>query len=484
PTLESSALESSALESPALESPSLESSALESSALESSALESSALESHAHSPDTLHAAAGHSRESAFLPAPVRQESSTVIQNGDFLYDLLAAQSSAQTANRIVVAFESLLSARTLRPGKRLSFVHVDTLTDVAFDSTQGTGPSTFSQLDRVVYHHTSTRHLQISRLPSDQWEAQWVDLPMLKRFRVVSGTIEDNLFATAALHSIPTQTISDAVKLLSFVVDFQREIWPGASFQLVYEEIVLPSDAADPLQASFVPTSTGGRGTRDEALVGEVVGAGDIHLIAIEAGGKFLEFFRYEDLEGNVDYFTSEGHSARKALMRTPVDATRISSGFGLRRHPISGYDKLHRGVDFAAPEGTPIYAAGDGVIVRIGPNGGYGNYILLRHNSEYRTAYAHLHRFAPGMRKGVRVKQGQTIGYVGSTGRSTGPHLHYEVVHAGRAINPMEMRLPQSRSVSEAELPRFLAVQSYQKRQAADSTASLDSSLRLTAAP
>ena len=146
----------------------------------------------------------------------------------------------------------------------------------------------------------------------------------------------------------------------------------------------------------------------------------------------------------------------RRALLKTPVDGARISSGFGMRKHPIQGYNKMHRGVDFAAPRGTPIYAAGKGVIERIGPNGGYGKYIRIRHNSTYKTAYAHMKGFAKGMKRGVRVKQGQVIGYVGSTGRSTGPHLHYEVLLDGKQVNPLKIKLPSGKSLKGADLEAF----------------------------
>ena len=144
--------------------------------------------------------------------------------------------------------------------------------------------------------------------------------------------------------------------------------------------------------------------------------------------GGDATIYRHAIADGTVDYFNDKGHGAKRALMRTPIDGARLSSGFGNRRHPILGYDKMHRGVDFAAPSGTPVYAAGDGVVERAGPWSGYGNYIRIRHNDGYSTAYAHLRNYAKGIHKGKRVRQGRIIGYVGATGLSTGPHLHYEI--------------------------------------------------------
>ena len=141
--------------------------------------------------------------------------------------------------------------------------------------------------------------------------------------------------------------------------------------------------------------------------------------------------------QGYIDYFNREGKNVKKSILKTPLDGARLSSTFGMRKHPISGFNKMHKGIDFAAPKGTPVYAGGNGVIERAGRNGGYGNYIRIRHNNEYKTAYAHLSGFKKGISKGVRVNQGEVIGYVGSTGRSTGPHLHYEIIYQNKQINP-----------------------------------------------
>ena len=165
-------------------------------------------------------------------------------------------------------------------------------------------------------------------------------------------------------------------------------------------------------------------------------------LLTVE--GKPLEIFRYSPTgrAEDAEYYTQGGAVMRKQLMKTPINGARISSPFGVRRHPISGYTKMHKGVDFAAPRGTPVYAAGNGTIRQIGWNGGYGNYIRIRHNNEYDTAYGHLNRFARNMKRGRRVKQGQVIAYVGSTGRSTGPHLHFEILKNGAQMNPVKVKL------------------------------------------
>ena len=184
------------------------------------------------------------------------------------------------------------------------------------------------------------------------------------------------------------------IQIFSFDVDFQRDIRRGDTFGLLFDEY---SDDS-----------------------GRVVKSGDILLAEMVLSGKPMRLYRYKTHDGRVDYYDAKGKSVRKALLRTPIDGARISSGFGKRRHPILGYTRMHKGLDFAARRGTPIYAAGDGVIEYAGRNGGYGKYVRIRHNGTYKTAYAHMHRYGRGIRKGHRVRQGQVIGYVGSTGRST----------------------------------------------------------------
>jgi murein DD-endopeptidase MepM/ murein hydrolase activator NlpD len=169
-----------------------------------------------------------------------------------------------------------------------------------------------------------------------------------------------------------------------------------------------------------------------------------------------MELYRYKTRDGTVDYFNRQGESIRKALLRTPIDGARVSSKFGMRRHPILGFSKMHAGMDFAAPTGTPIYAAGNGVVEEIGQKNGFGNYIRIKHNQQIATAYAHLSKFGGDMRRGGRVQQGDIIGYVGTTGRSTGPHLHYEVLRGGRQINPMSIELPTGVALEGHELAAF----------------------------
>jgi murein DD-endopeptidase MepM/ murein hydrolase activator NlpD len=195
-----------------------------------------------------------------------------------------------------------------------------------------------------------------------------------------------------------------------------------------------------------------------ETADGTRVKTGNLVYARLQVNGEDIPIYRYEMKNGDVNYFTADGVSVRKALMSTPIDGARLSSGFGMRKHPVLGYNKMHKGIDFAAPTGTPIYAAGDGTIERLGQWSTYGNYIRIRHNSDIKTAYAHMSRFAKGLSAGSRVKQGQVIGYVGATGRVTGAHLHYEVLENDTQINPKSVKLPLGETLRGAELASFKA--------------------------
>lgn len=244
------------------------------------------------------------------------------------------------------------------------------------------------------------------------------------------GRIDSSLYVAAQEAGVPPTVLGDLIHIFSFDVDFQREIQPGDRFSLLFSE--------------------------RRTDTGETVGHGDIQLAEMTVNGKDKRFYRFVDESGIADYYDAKGRSVRRALLRTPVDGARISSGFGARKHPILGYTKMHKGMDFAAPSGTPIYAAGDGVIEVAGWNGGFGRYIRIRHNGTYSTAYAHLSRIDSRVKPGARVRQRQVIGYVGTSGRSTGPHLHYEVHVNGKQVNPRGVKLPTGKELEGSELARF----------------------------
>ena len=236
------------------------------------------------------------------------------------------------------------------------------------------------------------------------------------------GIIQNSLYNTAIKLGIKANTIIEFARLYGFQVDFQRDIWKGDSFQIIYEQY--------------------------ENDDGSLIESGDIIYSNLNIQGNDLNLYKFELGKKEIDYFDENGKSIRKTLMKTPINGARLSSSFGKRKHPILGYTKMHLGTDFAAPTGTPIMASGDGVVTRAQWCGGGGNCVKIKHNSVYQTVYAHMSKFGRGIKKGVRVKQGQIIGYVGSTGLSTGPHLHYEVIENGKKINSQKLKLPSGKTL------------------------------------
>jgi len=239
-----------------------------------------------------------------------------------------------------------------------------------------------------------------------------------------------SIYETALRNRIPRPIIEDLIRIYSYDVDFQRKVQPGDSFEVLYagEEEAPAADSRN-----------------------------DVLFATLTVGGETRKFYRFQSPDdGLVDYYDETGKSAKKFLVRKPVLAGTMRSGFGLRRHPILGYTKMHTGVDWAAPSGTPIYASGNGVIEKAGWESGYGKYIRVRHNNGYETAYGHMTAFARGMDEGTRVRQGQVIGFVGSTGLSTGSHLHYEILVNGRFVDPMRIKLPRGRVLEGALLANF----------------------------
>ncbi len=239
-----------------------------------------------------------------------------------------------------------------------------------------------------------------------------------------------SLYSDGIKNGVAPDILVKIIKLFSFDLDFQRDIKIDTVVSVSYE---------------FDEISETGR-----------LEYNDIRYASIKIDGKKLEYFKFITDDGFVDYFNREGKNVKKSILKTPLDGARISSSFGMRKHPISGFNKMHKGLDFAAPLGTPIYAGGNGVVEYIGRNGGYGKYIRLRHNNGYKTAYAHLSSYKKGISKGVRVDQGEIIGYVGSTGNSTGPHLHYEIIFQNKHINPLKLKLPSGKILKGKELKKF----------------------------
>ena len=263
----------------------------------------------------------------------------------------------------------------------------------------------------------------------DNVSGKKLKLDILKEYESKKFIIKSSIYKDGKDAQVPLTILSNAIRLYSYDIDFQREIRKGDEFEILYEVFYNKQ--------------------RKSILFGE------IKYINLILQKQKNEFFHFKTNEG-YDYFDREGKNIQRSILKTPLDGAKISSPYGKRTHPISGYTKMHKGVDFAAPKGTPVFAGGNGVIEFVGRNGGYGKYIRIKHNSQYKTAYAHLNSYIKNLHKGQRVNQGEIIGFVGSTGKSTGPHLHYEIIYLGKQINPKQLKLLPTKKLKDEELKTY----------------------------
>ena len=353
-----------------------------------------------------------------LPEPEIEKRTITVSSGDTLIELLVHEGLDRgTASMVINSLKDVFNPRQLRKGQEVT---------LAFEIADN-GDSLFHSLNLRL---DVTSEVQVIRAPENGFVSKEILYELDKRPVLARAEICLSLYNAAIKAGMPVEVLIQMIRAYSYDVDFQRDIRPGDRFETLYEKML------------------------DEN--GNFVSGGAILYASLNTSGRTLPIYRYETSDGEVDLFNEEGQSVRKTLMITPIDGARLSSRYGMRRHPVLGYSRMHKGLDFAAPTGTPIMSAGDGVVDYSGRKGGYGKYIRIRHANEYKTAYGHLSRFASGIRKGVRVRQGQIIGYVGSTGVSTGPHLHYEVLHRNKNINPSSIKTPPGRILKGEELERF----------------------------
>ena len=285
-------------------------------------------------------------------------------------------------------------------------------------------------LKEFVFKISNTEKIHLSKKENTDGFSQKILLTKLKKDIIYKeNIILDSLYRSAVNEKIPANIIIEFARIYGFQVDFQRDIKKKDSFQIMYEVFIDDKN--------------------------KVIETGQILFSNLKLSGENNSLY-YFDKEGSEGHYDKNGKSVKKALMKTPINGARLSSPFGMRKHPIDGYNKMHRGTDFAAPMGTPIMASGDGVVKKAGWCGGGGNCVVIKHNSTYKTVYAHMSKFAKGIRSGVRVKQAQIIGYVGSTGKSTGPHLHYEVIVNGKKINSQTLKLPSGKVLKNDERKLF----------------------------
>lgn len=368
--------------------------------------------------DMVLASVGPADEQPGATALTHQEVVTIGKGGTLLGALVEAGVERQDAHGAIEALRPVYNPRGLRPGDEI------TITFEVPGNEESPVFQGFSLEPNVA------RTVLTARDQDGAFTATEINAPLTDETLRFEGTITSSLFEAAQAAGLSVRTTAELIRIFSFDVDFQRDIQVNDSFEVLVD--------------------------RQVTAKGDMVGDPVIRFASMTLSGTRVPLYRFEDSDGFVDYYNEKGQSVRKTLLRTPINGARLSSSFGMRRHPILGYSKMHAGSDFAAPTGTPIYAAGDGVVNFAGRKGGYGNYIQLRHTSEYSTAYAHMSRFASGMKQGARVRQGDVIGYVGTTGRSTGPHLHYEVLKAGRQVNPMSIKFPSGKMLSGKALKAF----------------------------
>ena len=289
---------------------------------------------------------------------------------------------------------------------------------------------TNNKIQEFVYQISNTQKIFLKRNAADDiFKEEIISIKLDKEIIYQENIITQSLYKAALEKKIPPNTIIEFARIYGFQVDFQRDIRKQDKFQILFE-IFLNEKR-------------------------EVIETGEILFANLKLSGQDNSLY-YFDNEGSEGHYDKNGKSVKKALMKTPINGARLSSPFGMRKHPIDGFNKMHKGTDFAAPMGTPIMASGDGVIKKAGWCGGGGNCVKIKHNSTYQTVYAHMSKFARGIKPGVRVKQGQTIGYVGSTGKSTGPHLHYEVIVNGKKVNSQKLKLPSGKILKDKERKLF----------------------------
>ena len=348
----------------------------------------------------------------------------VVDRGDTLMELLVRNGLVRSeAHSVVTSLRPVYDLQRMQIGQRFS---------ITLDTGDSDDDDVAPSLVRLSFRPNVEKDIVLHRDSPGHFAVEVIARKLELTDGYSEGLITTSLYDAAVAAKMPNDVMAELIRIFSFDVDFQREIQPNDEFSVLFEQF------------------------RD--TFGMPVRNGQILWASMTLSGKEIAYSWFVPKDGYPDYYDFLGKSSRKALLRTPVNGARLSSGFGKRRHPILGYTKLHKGVDFAAKTGVPIFAAGDGVIEKIGRNGSFGKYIRIRHNSTYKTAYAHLSKFLRGIKKGSKVRQGSVIGYVGSTGRTTGPHLHYEVFVNGRQVNPMGLRLAAGDQLIKTNLKNLRA--------------------------
>lgn len=352
------------------------------------------------------------------PAPLSypREVTLEVANGDTLIDMLVGQHVPSIeAHNVVAALKPQFNPRSLRVGQKIS---------VTLARHESLGDAAAVKELAIKLPNLST--VELERVNATKFNVAAVKEELKDTATLARGVVKSSLSQAAAQAGVNGGAFAEIVQAFSYDIDFQREIHPGDKLEVLLDKKLSKS--------------------------GQVGGYSNVRYASLTLLGKKHEIYKY-----NGTWYNAKGNTVKKSLLRTPLDAARITSGFGMRRHPILGYSKMHQGVDFGAGTGVPIMAAGDGVVKQKGWVGGYGNFVLIQHNGTYSTAYGHMSRFG-NIKQGGRVKQGQVIGYVGATGRATGPHLHYEVRARGHQVNPAAKQFNLAGGLTGRDLAGFNA--------------------------
>ena len=336
--------------------------------------------------------------------------------------------SGETFDRVLESYfvekkEIIKIKESLKKKVNLNKLNTKQIISFSLDKTN-------NKIEEFSFQISNTKKINLKRdNKKDKFNEEILSIQLDRNIIYKENVIIQSLYKAASDQKIPANIIIEFAGIYGFQVDFQRDIRKQDKFQIMYEIFLNEKK--------------------------EIIETGEILYANLKLSGQDNSLYYFDNKE-NEGHYDKNGKSVKKALMKTPINGARLSSPFGMRKHPIDGYNKMHRGTDFAAPMGTPIMASGDGVVKKAGWCGGGGNCVKIKHNSTYQTVYAHMSKFARGIKPGVRVKQGQTIGYVGSTGKSTGPHLHYEVIVNGKKVNSQKLKLPSGKVLKGTERKKF----------------------------
>ena len=374
------------------------------------------------------------------PAPSNVQTRTLtFKNGDTIMGVLQdAGVAKEDATAVVDAMRPHYSPRNIRSGQTFEATFGLPAAGLSAQPIAYNGPPGDSSIERKLlslsFSPTIENQITVKLTAPDGYLAQTVQRKFEERYQRAAAKIDSSLYLAAMRVGIPANVVVDLIRMFSYEVDFQRDVQPGDEFEVIF-----------------------GRFYGED---GRPAKTGDILSASMTLSGKKHALYRFES-NGEEEYFDANGQSARSTLMKTPVDGARISSRFGRRFHPVLGYNRMHKGIDFAVPTGTPVMAAGSGAVTFAAYTRGFGNLVVVTHTNGYSTAYGHLSRFAAGVKKGARVRQGQLVAYSGSTGMSTGPHLHYEVRVNGSQVNPTNLKMANGRTLSGQERRAYLTERS-----------------------